>query len=70
MVIQSIVPAVMVIQVMAQVLSWGPSAQLGVIQVAKEVIPQASPRWSQGSAQVGTEVEHGHPFLPLREPVV
>ena len=37
MVIQSVVPAVMVIQVTAPVLSWGGSAQLGVIQVASQL---------------------------------
>lgn len=87
MAIQSVVPAVMVIRVTAQVLSWGGSAQLGVIQVAsqlenvmvmrpvamqvvKQVTPQATHMWIQVSAHVGTEVDHGHLFFPLWEPIV
>lgn len=79
---QLVVPAVMVIQVIARESNWVVSAQLGVIQVArqlegvmvtrpvamqvvKQVTPQATHVWIQVPAQVGTEVDHGHPFLPL-----
>lgn len=39
-------------------------------QVVKQVIPQAAHMWIQVPVQVGTQVNHDHCFLPLREPVV
>lgn len=39
-------------------------------QVVKEMTPQATHMWIQVPVQVGTQVNHGHCFLPLQAPIV